>query len=804
MAGARWLTERIHLVGAGTGVTRLELFLDLVFVYAFLNVTGLTAADMSAEGLTRGLLLIALLWWCWAPYPWLGTFLRLDRGITPLLVFVLTATMFLVGVSLQEIPADRPAGLLGRLVFVVGYAVARLGPVLIMIGTRWRDAPLRRGLVNFLPFTGVAVLPLLAAGLLPEYLPPGPVVDWLQFGLVLLTIVIDYAGMSMVRAAHWEITSAAYWAERHALIILVAIGETIISIGVSQGLAVVFPVTWSMIGGIVLGVVIVGVLWSLYFDIARYAGEQAIDRVTGVERTLMGLQAYSVLHLPMIFGLILISFGLKVALADLGQGAAQLGARPVEVLYGGVAVYLLGLIGFEFRTDRRWGRSPLLGVALVIVLIPVAAGLPVLGAMAVLAGVVTALVLADYTVFRHRHRELHRRVRPTKREAGGVTPKELFFDLVFVYAFLQVSALMAADPGWRGLRRGMLVLIVLWWAWSCFAWLSNSVRSEAGPVRLVLMAVMVNTLVIAFVIPQAFFGTSGGLPGPVLFVWCYAAIRAFHIAGTWLLARGNPDLRRQVYRLMVPTGIALALLAVAASGWVPSADPRELHPVRVWLWVAAIAVDLGAGVLIGLRGWRIRSAEHWADRHALIILIALGEAIISMGLAVVDRRLSALLLVALLLGVALLSTLWWVYFRVDATAAERSVAEATGDRRTGMARDGYTYLHLPMVAGAVLVSFGLRETVDTVGLTGTDPAVADVAHLTLYGGTVCFLLAVQAFWWRTGGSVRSTRLIWTILLVALAPTTVGLPLLVALIVLTVTCLAFVAIEATLAQLNPPD
>ncbi|MBO4206049.1 low temperature requirement protein A [Micromonospora echinofusca] len=804
MVGTRWLTERIHLVGAGAGVTRLELFLDLVFVYAFLNVTGLTAADLSVAGLTRGLLLIALLWWCWALYPWLGNFLRLDRGITPLLVSGLTATMFLVGVSLQEIPADRPGGLLGRLVFAVGYAIARLGPTLIIVVTRWRDRPLRRQFVFLLPFTGVAVLMLLTSALLPEYLPPGPVVDWLRFGLVLLAIVIDYTGAYLVRHGPWRIASAPYWAERHALIILVAIGETIISIGVSQGLAVVIPVTWPVIGGIVLGVVTVGVLWALYFDIARYAGEQAIERATGAERTLLGLQAYTFRHLPMIIGLILISFGLKVALAELGHGAGRLGLEPVAVLYGGVVVYLLGLTGFEHRTDRRWGRSPILGVVLLVPLVPLAAVLPVLGAMAVLAGVVTLLVLADHTVFRTRHLELHRRVRPTKQEAGGVTPKELFFDLVFVYAFLQVTALMVGDPG-EGLLRGMLVLTVLWWAWSCYAWLSSAVPSEAGPVRVVLMVVMVNTLVIAFVIPQAFSGSDRGLPGPAVFVGCLVVIRVLHLASTWLVARDNPELRRQVYRLMVPTAVALALLAVAASGPTRGGDHAEaLEPVRAELWSAAIAIDLLGGYAVGRSGWRVRSAGHWADRHALIILIALGESIISMGLAVADRPLSVLLLVGLLLGVALLVTLWWVYFRVDAGMAERSVAAATGDRQVGMARDGYTYLHLPMVAGAVLVSFGLRETFGTVGRSPVDPAVVDLAHLAMYGGVVCFLVAVQAFWWRAGGPVRSTRLVWTIVLVALAAATAGLPLFVALAVLTVTCLAFVTIEATVARPGLPD
>ncbi|MFY1594398.1 low temperature requirement protein A [Micromonospora sp. WMMD737] len=802
MAGTSWLTERIHLVGAGTGVTRLEIFLDLVFVYAFLNVTGLTAADLSVEGLTRGVLLIALLWWCWAPYPWLGNFLRLDRGLLPLLVYGLAAAMFLVGASLQELPADSPGGLLGRMVFVVGYAVTRLSPMLIMVVARWRNPPLRQQFVVTIPFTCVAVLSLLTAALLPGFLAPGPAADLLRFGLVLLAVLVDYRGVYVVRAGPWTIVSATYWAERHALIVLVAIGETIISIGVSQGLAVVIPITWALIGGIVLGVATVGVLWALYFDIARYSGEQAMERATGTQRTLMGLQAYTFLHLPMILGLILIAFGFKVALAELGHGTDRLGLGPVAVLYGGVAVYLLGLTGFERRNDRRWARSPLLGTALVALLVPVAAGLPPLGAMAVLAGVGMLLMLADHTVFHSRHRELHRQVGPTKRESGGVTPKEFFFDLVFVYAFLQVTALMVGDPGWRGLLRGMLVLTVLWWAWSSYAWLSNSVRSEAGPVRLVLMVVTVNTLVIAFVIPQAFFGTRDGLPGPVIFVWCYAVIRGLHLLSAWLLARRTPDLRRQVYRLVAPTGIALALLAVAVAAWLRSGDPEELNPVRLWLWAAAIAVDLFGSYLLGLRGWRIRSVGHWADRHALIILIALGEAIISMGLAVDDRRLSVLLLVALLLGVALLATLWWAYFRVDATMAEQQVDETTGDRQTAMARDGYTYLHLPMVAGAVLVSFGLRETLNTVGGSQAD-SMGNLPHLTLYGGVVCFLLAVKAFRWRTGGRLRPLRLIWTISLVALAPATAGLPLFVALVVLTVTCLAFVTIEATLSRPHLP-
>ncbi|MEU4479472.1 low temperature requirement protein A [Micromonospora sp. NPDC023966] len=788
---------RIQLAGDAGGVSRLELFLDLIFVFAFLNVTGVTAEQLNAAGLPRGLLLLVLLWWCWAPFAWLGSTVRLDRGVMPVVMFGLSATLFVMGLTVREAFVDRPGGLSGPMVFALGYLVVR-GIALTVAALATAGQPgLRRLALRTWPPALAGALLLLAAALTPAYVPDGATREWARFALVGSAIVAEYGGALLIGGDRWRIGSIRYWAERHGLIILIGFGETIISVGLSQGVAATQPLTPEVLLGALLGVALAGALWWTYFDVARFAAEQALERAAGPRRGLLGRDAYSFLHLPMMTGLILTALGLKKALGDLQVHSDK--ATPLLgllALYGGVVLYLLGLVLFEVRTLRILGRSPVLGIVLVLALAPIAPHLSVLAQLALLAAAVGATALADVTVFRRRHRRLHAQIGPAQEHAG-VTPKELFFDLVFVYAFLQVAALMADDPTWSGLARGLLVLTVLWQAWGAYTWLAAEVRSERPVVRLVMVLVVALTAMITLASPQAIDDSRGGLSGPLVFVACYAAIRLLHLASFGLVAWQDPTWRTPPLRAAAPTLVALGLMLVAALLPLPVGDVRQFSPPRVALWLLAIAIDVLGNARLGLRHLTVRSAEHWADRYSLIIIIGLGEAVISMGSAVTYTPISARIVVAVFLGTALLAALWWAYFGWDSAEGERVLAAADLRTRTRLARDAYTWLHFPMVAGIVLVSLGLRKTMSVLGSRGffeLGPPPYPLAHAALFGGVLLYLLGVQAFRWRTTGHRRPARLAQALVVAALLPLTTGLSALLALALLVAVCLAFTAFE----------
>ncbi|MET7806577.1 low temperature requirement protein A [Micromonospora chersina] len=802
-------SSRLHLARGEGKVTRLELFLDLIFVFAFLNVTGVTAEQLNPAGLPRGLLLLVLLWGCWAPYAWLGNIVRLDRGIMPVFMFGLSATLFVMGLTAREAFVDRPGGLSGPVVFAICYILARSGALAFAIAAGVAQPGTGRRLWRGGPFIVVGELALLAAALVPSYehseqaFADGVVArEWLRFTLVACAIIAGYAGSLLLGAGTWQIRSIRYWAERHSLIILIGVGEAIISVGLGQGVAVASPLTLEVLAGALLGVLLAGLLWWTYFDVARYAAELALERASEARRALIGRDAYSFLHLPMVAGLTLVALGIHHTLSEQRVPLETSAAIRLLVLYGGVILYLIGLILFEVRTLRLLGRSPILGILLVGSLAALAPHVPVLAQLALLTAAVAAMALADATVFRRRHRRLHAEVEPLTKQSG-VTPKELFFDLVYVYAFLQVAAMIADDPTWRGVVRGLLVLSVLWVAWCAYTWLGIAVRSEHPVVRLVLLLVVALTALITLASPEAFSVDGSGLPGPLVFVTCYALIRLLFLGAFWFTVRQDPTQRAAVLRSAAPTLLALAILLAAALVPQPVGDFRMLTPVRAGLWIVAVAVDLVGNRLTGARHSWTWSAEHWADRYSLVIIIALGQAVISMGTAVVYTPMSARIIVAASMGTALLAALWWIYFSTTAIYGARVLTASGRNRRAALAQDAYALLHLPMIAGIVLVSLGLGKTMSVLGSRGLiAPGVPldTLPHLALFVGVITYLLADHAIRWRMTRRAHPQRIAQTLVVTALVPVTAHLPALSALAALAAICLGFVAIE--LARRDP--
>jgi low temperature requirement protein LtrA len=354
-----------------------------------------------------------------------------------------------------------------------------------------------------------------------------------------------------------------------------------------------------------------------------------------------------------------------------------------------------------------------------------------------------------------------------------VSPLELFFDLVFVLALTQCTAAMADDPTWEGLTRALLVLALLWWAWGGYAWLTSVVDPEETSVRLAIFVAMTGFLVCALCVPTA-FGEDAGI-----FVAAYATVRLAHLALFFIASGEDPDLRSSVIGLAGSTAVGVALLSAAAftDGTLQGA-----------LWAVALLLDYGGPYFFGTEGWKM-VPHHFAERFALIIIIALGESIVAIGVGAhgtVDGGVVA----ASALGVAVVAALWWLYFDVVALVAARRLENAKpGRERNEIGRDSFGYLHLPMVAGIVLIALGLKKTFGDV-----EHELKLVPAVALLGGTAMYLLGHAAFRWRNVHRFSAQRVLVSVICVALIALAVEIPALATLGILAAILAVLVTYE----------
>src|SRR3954447_21612083 len=340
-----------------------------------------------------------------------------------------------------------------------------------------------------------------------------------------------------------------------------------------------------------------------------------------------------------------------------------------------------------------------------------------------------------------------------------VTPLELFFDLVFVFAITQVTSLITHEPTWHGALRGMLVLAAIWWAWNSFSWLTSTLNVDEGGVRLAILGTTALLLGVALAVPRAFTRDA------VLFSIAYFLVRVMHVVLSLIASRGDPSGRNTMLRF-TPTAFVGASLLVAAA--LVGGD------LRLVLWVIALVIDYSGPLVVGMgRGWAV-APEHFSERFGLIVLIALGESVIAIGVAanfVLDER----ELAAAALGILTISAFWWLYFDVAAILARRSLRASGGTDRARLARDAYSYFHLPMIAGIVLFAFALEQTLSHPG-----EHLHVLAAVAVFGGTAVYLLAHVGFLWRATGRIFRRRTIGGVLLIALIPVALKIPALASL------------------------
>ncbi len=367
----------------------------------------------------------------------------------------------------------------------------------------------------------------------------------------------------------------------------------------------------------------------------------------------------------------------------------------------------------------------------------------------------------------------HSRLSATRREGERVTPLELFFDLVFVLALTQCTALMSHDQTWSGLAQGLLILGVLWWAWVGYAWLTSVIDPEEGAVRLVIFVAMAAMLIVSLCVQEAF----GNLA--LTFALAIGVFRAAHIALFWLAGADDKDLRRSVVGLAVSTAIGVGILVLASlfDGLAQGA-----------LWALAIFLDMAGPYFFGAEGWKLIPG-HFAERHGLIVIIALGESIVAIGVGA-SGALDLGIGTAAVLGVFLAAALWWTYFDVVALISARRLGEAEAGRaQNELARDSYSYIHLLMVAGIVLMAYGMKVTIGH-----HDEDLHDVPAFALLGGLAVYLIGLVAFRYRHVRSINRRRLGLAIVLLFLIPVATSMPALISVAIAVVLMWALIVSE----------
>ena len=360
-------------------------------------------------------------------------------------------------------------------------------------------------------------------------------------------------------------------------------------------------------------------------------------------------------------------------------------------------------------------------------------------------------------------------------EEERVTPLELFFDLVFVLSFTQVTLFMADEGTWSAIGEGMLILAAVWWAWAAYGWLTNAIDPDENVNRLCMFAAMAAMLLVSLSIPEA-FGDEG-----LLFGISYFFVRVMHLVLYVRNTRqdGDDDNLGAILKLAPGLLLGSALLVVAGA---------LEGDARVVVWIVALLIDIGTPLVAGTAEFRIHPG-HFAERHGLIVIIALGESIVAVG-AAATFGLDAGEIIGAVLGIAVAACLWWAYFDIVALVAERRLTEAPPGVQAPLARDSYSYLHFPMIAGIVLSALGMKKV-----LAGVDEPLKDYAAFALCGGLALYLVGHIAFRLRNVGTLNWHRTIAAAALLALIPVATEVDALIALVAVTAVLVALIAYEA---------
>ncbi|HET9103295.1 MAG TPA: low temperature requirement protein A [Solirubrobacteraceae bacterium] len=363
-------------------------------------------------------------------------------------------------------------------------------------------------------------------------------------------------------------------------------------------------------------------------------------------------------------------------------------------------------------------------------------------------------------------------------EDRRTSPVELLWDLVFVFAVTQVTTLLTDGPGWARFGEAMLCLALIWWAWSAFVWAANAQAEDSGPLRACLLVATVLIFICGLALPQAF--AAEGL----LFAGSYTVVRLLHLA-VYVDAsrRGNASLAAIMgFAVTVLTGMALLIVGGAAlHGWA-----------RALVWTAAAAIDYAGPAWLTrerLRGLQRVAVDHFAERYGLFLLICLGESVVALGAGVggAHRHIDAALILRAGLALLIAGGLWWTYFD--------RLADAASHRLRGhadpvlAAADGYSYLHLVIVAGVITYAGGVKLLVhpSAGGLT-------TAGRLALCGGVALYMAGVAAFGLRLTGRLDPGRPLLALALLVVFAAGAGLSATLLIAIICALTLGLCAVE----------
>jgi low temperature requirement protein LtrA len=371
-------------------------------------------------------------------------------------------------------------------------------------------------------------------------------------------------------------------------------------------------------------------------------------------------------------------------------------------------------------------------------------------------------------------------VAPLLEEPTGVEEErktsylELFFDLVFVFAFTQVTALILEDTSVQGFLRSALVLAMVWWAWSAYAWMTNAIDIENVVTRLIVFAAMASGFFMALAVPDAFQDEAAW------FAVAYFVVRVLNSALYAWGVRGVPGQLAAVLRLS--PWFVLAAVVALVGGFV-DAD------YRAWVWLASLAIDVVGTLTVAREDWRV-SASHFAERFALIVIIALGESIVAIGIATSGLERDATYALSVTVAFAGVAALWWAYFDFVAVAAERSLRLASRAARGPLARDVFTYFHYPVVLGIILYAVAAKKTLEHP----LDP-LSDAGRWALGLGIAVFLVGFALMRFRVVRRIAWERLAAAVVALVLAVALDGTDAVVTLGVVIIVLMLSVAVEA---------
>ncbi len=374
--------------------TTFELFFDLVYVFAITQVTGYIADEHSAYGVLQGLLLLTLLWGTWSSYAWLGNQARADEGLLRAGMVVAMATMFVIALTIPEAWRDAPGGLNGPLVLVCAYLLVRCVHLTVYAAVAIGDPGLRHQVaITWLPTIAGAAF-LVAGALLG---------GWKQTLLFAVALLVEWVGAYLTsRHGNWRLHSPVHLTERHNLFIILAIGESVIAIGVG---AAEQPISAPLLFAAIMGVAAAVCLWWLYFDTVSPGAEQRLVEARGGARVNLAVGAYTYAHFPIVAGIVFAAVGVEGVLAHAGEGKA-LGAFYALPLFGGVALYLAGHLLFISRMHGPLSLPRVLATCVLLVALPAAVVLRPLAGLAGLVVILAALIVAESTRYAQARRSI--------------------------------------------------------------------------------------------------------------------------------------------------------------------------------------------------------------------------------------------------------------------------------------------------------------------------------------------------------------------------------------------------------------